>query len=146
MLQGLNPNLITLFTVDNIDFLHSHARVFCGNQNLRISATMGQHSGLSKPSLHSTPTTLLHSLTPPSSRALVQSTNPIHTPQTCCADHPCKKNSTVEQEQAKRRFVFSDCLPDYSWPLGVRIGTCEWHPSSQRQLTSQHLITRSIKN
>ena len=39
ILQGLDPQILTLFTVDNIDFLHSHAQVFAGNQTLSWHGT-----------------------------------------------------------------------------------------------------------
>ncbi len=32
LLQGLDPAGITMFTMDNVDFLHSHAQVYSGNQ------------------------------------------------------------------------------------------------------------------
>lgn len=53
LLQGLNPSLLTMFTVDNIDFLHKHARVFCGNQHLDSHATTVQ-AVQTKPSLNKT--------------------------------------------------------------------------------------------
>ena len=34
ILLGLNPNILIMFTVDNIDFLNSFAQIFCGNQQL----------------------------------------------------------------------------------------------------------------
>ena len=39
LLQGLDPSNITVFTVDNIDYLHSYAKVFCGNQKLSYHGT-----------------------------------------------------------------------------------------------------------
>lgn len=39
ILQGLNPSILTLFTLDNIDFLHSHAQVFARNQTLSWHGT-----------------------------------------------------------------------------------------------------------
>ena len=39
ILQGLDPDIITVFTLDNIDFLHSHAQVFAGNQHLSWHGT-----------------------------------------------------------------------------------------------------------
>lgn len=39
ILQGLDPSILTLFTLDNIDFLHSHAQVFTGNQTLSSHGT-----------------------------------------------------------------------------------------------------------
>ena len=37
--QGLDPDIITVFTLDNIVFLHSHAQVFAGNQLLSWHGT-----------------------------------------------------------------------------------------------------------
>ena len=39
ILQGLDPDIQTIFTLDNIDFLHSHAQVFAGNQHLSWHGT-----------------------------------------------------------------------------------------------------------
>ena len=39
ILQGLDPDILTIFTLDNIDFLHSHAQVFAGNQHLSWHGT-----------------------------------------------------------------------------------------------------------
>ena len=58
LLQGLNPDHLTVFTVDNIDFLHSHAQVFSGNQNLSYHGTTVQ-AIQTKPSLNKTPTSPL---------------------------------------------------------------------------------------
>ncbi len=49
ILQGLDLNILTLFTLDNIDFLHSHAQVFAGNQQLSWHGTTIQ-AVQSKPS------------------------------------------------------------------------------------------------
>ena len=42
ILRELNPAVITLFSMDNIDFLQSHAQVFCGNQQLSWHGTTVQ--------------------------------------------------------------------------------------------------------
>ena len=42
LLQGLDPNALTMFSLDNIDFLHSNAQVFCGNQQLSWHGTTVQ--------------------------------------------------------------------------------------------------------
>ena len=42
ILRQLNPTVITLFSMDNIDFLQSHAQVFCGNQQLSWHGTTVQ--------------------------------------------------------------------------------------------------------
>ena len=34
LLQDMNCNLLTGFTIDNIDFMHSYSQVFSGNQQL----------------------------------------------------------------------------------------------------------------
>ena len=39
LLQDMNCNLLTVFTVDNIDFMHSYAQVFSGNQQLSWHGT-----------------------------------------------------------------------------------------------------------
>ena len=39
LLQDLATSKFTVFSVDNIDFLHSHAQVFCGNQHLSWHGT-----------------------------------------------------------------------------------------------------------
>jgi len=39
MLQGLDCNHLTVFTMDNIDFMHSYAQVFSGNQQLSWHGT-----------------------------------------------------------------------------------------------------------
>ena len=42
LLHGMNSNLITVFTMDNIDFMHSYAQVFSGNQQLSWHGTTVQ--------------------------------------------------------------------------------------------------------
>ena len=39
LLQGMNYNFLTVFTVDNVDFMHSYAQVFNGNQQLSWHGT-----------------------------------------------------------------------------------------------------------
>ena len=39
ILQGLNPSVLTIFSMDNIDFLKSHAQVYCGKQQLSWHGT-----------------------------------------------------------------------------------------------------------
>ena len=39
ILQGLDPSILTIFSMDNIDFLKSHAQVYCGNQKLSWHGT-----------------------------------------------------------------------------------------------------------
>lgn len=39
LLQGLDPSVLTVFSIDNIDFLKSHAQVYCGNQKLSWHGT-----------------------------------------------------------------------------------------------------------
>ena len=39
LLQDMNCNLLTVFTVDNIDFMHSYSQVFSGNQQLSWHGT-----------------------------------------------------------------------------------------------------------
>ena len=39
ILQGMDPSVLTIFSMDNIDFLKSHAQVYCGNQKLSWHGT-----------------------------------------------------------------------------------------------------------
>jgi hypothetical protein len=39
ILQGMDPSTLTIFSMDNIDFLKSHAQVYCGNQKLSWHGT-----------------------------------------------------------------------------------------------------------
>ena len=51
ILQGMDPSVLTiLFSVDNIDFLKSHAQVYCGNQKLSWHGTTIQaiHAAIGK--------------------------------------------------------------------------------------------------
>ena len=41
-LQGLDPSILTMFSLDNIDFLKSYAQVYCGNQQLSWHGTTVQ--------------------------------------------------------------------------------------------------------
>ena len=52
LLQGTNYSQLTLFTMDNIDFMHSYAQVFSGNQKLSWHGTTLQ-AVQCKPSLNS---------------------------------------------------------------------------------------------
>ena len=49
-MQELNPNLLTIFTVDNVDFLHSYVQVYAGNQHLSWHERL---SKLCRPNHHS---------------------------------------------------------------------------------------------
>ena len=42
ILQGLDPSILTVFSMDNIDFLKSYTQVFCGNQQLSWHGTTVQ--------------------------------------------------------------------------------------------------------
>ena len=42
ILRGLDPYVVTIFSVDNIDFLQSYAQVYCGNQQLSWHGTTVQ--------------------------------------------------------------------------------------------------------
>ena len=42
ILQGLDPSILTVFSVDNIDFMKSYAQVYCGNQQLSWHGTTVQ--------------------------------------------------------------------------------------------------------
>ena len=42
ILQGLGPSILTVFSVDNIDFMKSYAQVYCGNQQLSWHGTTVQ--------------------------------------------------------------------------------------------------------
>ena len=42
ILQGLDPSILTMFSLDNIDFLKSYAQVYCGNQQLSWHGTTVQ--------------------------------------------------------------------------------------------------------
>ena len=55
LLQGLNPHILTIFTMDNLDYLLSFAQVFCGNQHLSWHGATVQ-AVQTKPSLSFSPT------------------------------------------------------------------------------------------
>ena len=42
ILQGLDHSILTVFSLDNIDFLKSYAQVYCGNQQLSWYGTTVQ--------------------------------------------------------------------------------------------------------
>ena len=82
VLQGLNPKFLTVFTMDNVDFLHSNALVYCGNQH-RLSYHGTTVQALqTKPSLNSnSANSTTEPTTPPSStKRLHALLSPINSP------------------------------------------------------------------
>ena len=83
LLQGLDPRVLTMFTVDNIDFLHSHAQVFSGNQHLSWHGTTVQ-AVQPKPSLQT-------SACPSTRRRSHALLSPYNSPDKQCTQSPVRK-------------------------------------------------------
>ena len=100
ILQGLDPSVITVFSMDNIDFLKSYAQVYCGNQQLRWHGTTVQ-AVQTKP-LHWEANELPDSA--PSKRSH-DMTSPVHSPTTgsplrkmyCCRARTNTELKSIEQ-------------------------------------------------
>ena len=67
ILQDLDPSMLRMFSLDNIDFLKSYAQVYCGNQQLSWHGTTVQ-AVQTKPSYKET-TQLPDSTVPSQKRA-----------------------------------------------------------------------------
>ena len=109
ILMGLDPSGVIMFTMDNIDFLCSHAQVFCGKQNLSWHGTTLQ-AVYTKPSLDK-----VHVSNPLSNRrrthALLSPTNSPHKQDyTSAPKRPRGRDRTGTRSNAT-----PDSLPQYDF-------------------------------